>query len=412
MPIPRLGLRLPAASAGVALAIAPLCPVSAQTFNTIYTFTNSLGEGGGTYGPLLLTSSGTLLGTALAFQGQEQDMLFSLTPPSQPGGTWTLSALLIAPGFMGGPLTPSGGSLFTFGPGTANGGSINEISVNPGSGLFATTIFDFNDGTTGYEPNQLLASGGNLLGTATLGGASNMGTIFELTPPPPGSTVWGGQTLHTFTGQPSDGQGPYGPLVLGSGGGFYGTTTAGGTFNAGAVFSLTPPASQGGPWTEAIIYNCTSASAGPEAALLVEKNGVLYGTAGGITPGTRDVRNGSVFALHPPTEVGGAWTLKTLHAFTGEPDGNGPVGTLVVDSEGALYGATFRGGASNKGMVYKLTPPTTQGGEWTETTLHSFSGPDGHNPYYGVTVTPSGTVYGATNYGGAGGDGVIYQIVQ
>ncbi len=393
--------------------LAAALTAQAQTFSTIYNFSvGSAGEGG-TTGPLLLASSGDLSLSAPSIYAPDEVMLLLLTPPSTTGGEWFATPLLSSMLGFGGGLTPSGGDLFTPGGASICCGAIAEISVVDDFSLELTTIFAFTDATTGYGPNQLLASQGNLFGTAELGGSSNMGTIFELTPPASGSTTWGEQTLHTFTGPPLDGRDANGPLVLGPGGVFYGTTIAGGASDNGTVFSLSPPASPGGEWTEKVIYNCTPASAEPTAGLVVGKNGVLYGTSGGVTMSQENIHKGSVFALHPPTQTGGAWSFQTLHAFTGEPDGNGPVGTLVMDKSGALYGATFSGGASNKGMVFKLTPPATEGDEWTETTLHSFKGPtDGHNPYTGLTLSPSGVVYGSTNFGGNAGFGVVYQIVQ
>jgi uncharacterized repeat protein (TIGR03803 family) len=350
---------------------------------------------------------------AEATSGTGEFMLLKLAPPSAIGEEWTPTPVLVSPIGFGGMLTPSGGHLFAPGGANACCGAIAEIAPVGNSYLALTTIFDFTDGTTGYGPNQLLASQGNLFGTAELGGSSNMGTIFELTPPAAGSTVWGEQTLHTFTGPPLDGRDSYSPLALGNGGTLYGTTADGGATDQGTIFSLSPPPSPGGPWTETVIYNCGRGSASPTGGLIVGKSGSLYGTTGGVTPNTRNSYKGSVFALLPPRQTGGKWTFQTLHAFTGEPDGDGPVGTLVMDKNGALYGATFSGGTSNKGVVFKLTPPTTEGGEWTETVLHSFEGPsDGNNPYTGLTLSPSGAVYGSTNYGGTYGFGVVYRIIQ
>jgi len=104
------------------------------------------------------------------------------------------------------------------------------------------------------------------------------------------------RTLYSFTSQ-SDGSNPVAGVVIGSGGVLYGTTAAGGTSNAGTVFSLTPPASPGGAWTENVLHSFTGGidGADPVAALVIGKNGVLYGTtsSGGAS------NAGTVFALKP-----------------------------------------------------------------------------------------------------------------
>src|SRR5271165_1650356 len=71
-------------------------------------------------------------------------------------------------------------------------------------------------------------------------------------------------------------------------------------------------------------------------------------------------------------------TLTTLHSFTGNTDGASPEAGLIIDKSGALYGTTAGGGAAGNGAVFKLTPPARRGGVWTESVLHSFpSGTDG-----------------------------------
>ena len=178
--------------------------------------------------------------TAEATSGTNEYMLLELTPPPTTGGQWTPTPLLVSALGAGGGLTPSEGNIFAPGGASSCCGAIAEISPGDDPYLTIATIFVFTDATTGFAPNQLLASQGNLFGTAELGGSSNMGTIFELTPPAAGSTVWGEQTLHTFTGPPLDGRDANGPLALGTGGVLYGTTIAGGASDSGTVFSLSP----------------------------------------------------------------------------------------------------------------------------------------------------------------------------
>jgi len=105
------------------------------------------------------------------------------------------------------------------------------------------------------------------------------------------------------------------------------------------------------------------------------------------------------------------WKEKVLYSFQGLPDGSLPVGAVVFDKAGNLYGATTEGGSSSCrsvaqcGTVYKLVPPAKQGDPWTETVLHVFKGNtsnDGSTPAGGVILDKAGNLYGSTAYGGAG----------
>jgi hypothetical protein len=152
------------------------------------------------------------------------------------------------------------------------------------------------------------------------------------------------------------------------------------------------------------LYTFTGGADGgvPFAGLLPGPNGSFYGTT------TENA--GSVFQLLPPAQGQTAWTLKTLYTFTGGADGAFPQ-TLVMDSQGALYGMTDEGGLRNGvcaqngndigcGTVFKLSPPVQGQSTWTLNTLWTFTGgADGSSPTGGVVFGPSGELYGFT-YGG------------
>jgi uncharacterized repeat protein (TIGR03803 family) len=107
----------------------------------------------------------------------------------------------------------------------------------------------------------------------------------------------------------------------------------------------------------------------PYGSPIRDSAGNLYGTTyqGGA------YNSGTVFEL----EAAGIY--KVLYSFQGGADGNGPYAGLVLDSAGNFYGTTFNGGASGKGVVYKLTA------SGQETVLYTFTGgSDGGNPYAGV----------------------------
>ena len=143
-------------------------------------------------------------------------------------------------------------------------------------------------------------------------------------------------------------------MAIGRGGVLYGTTSVGGTSDNGTVFSLTPPASSGGAWTLAVLCNFLEgfAATAPEAGVAIGHDGVLYGTTtGGV------FNTGTVYSLTPPSSAGGAWTETLLHTFTGYPsDGSGPEAGVVIGHDGVLYGTTPIGGASNKGTDFELRP--------------------------------------------------------
>jgi uncharacterized repeat protein (TIGR03803 family) len=140
----------------------------------------------------------------------------------------------------------------------------------------------------------------------------------------------------------------------------------------------------------------------------MDTSGALYGAtySGGVNGG------GTVFKLTPPTS-GGNWTETTLYNFTGGNDGGFLSSSLLFDASGALYGTTEYAGSSGYGSIFKLTPPTTTGGRWTETVLHTFGGfnaSDGAYPAAGLIADASGALYGTTYSGGASNDGTIFQL--
>jgi uncharacterized repeat protein (TIGR03803 family) len=214
-------------------------------------------------------------------------------------------------------------------------------------------------------------------------------------------------TLYSFSGENGDAAGPYAGVFYASNGVLYGTTAYGGVFNSGAVFQLSPPTS-GGAWTETVLYSFGGTNDGtyPYAAVIADANGVLYGTTnyGGASG------MGVVYELTPPIAPGGAWTETVLHSFSG-PDGAYPYASLTFAGNGALYGTTELGGSSGYGTVFELTPPGGSGGTWTETVLFNFSGGnDGCCPYAAPVLGASGALYSTTVAGGSSGKGTVFRL--
>ncbi len=166
--------------------------------------------------------------------------------------------------------------------------------------------------------------------------------------------------LYHFKGG-SDGAIPSANLVEDSAHNLYGTTMGGGTSNRGTVFEVSPPNTA---WTEAVLYSFAGGSDGanPRSDLIFDKAGNLYGTT--LAGGGADF--GTVFQLAPPATQGAPWTETVLYSFTGGSDGVNPWAGLIMDSKGNLYGTTMFGGSLGAGTVFELSPPATQGGPWTD----------------------------------------------
>lgn len=108
-----------------------------------------------------------------------------------------------------------------------------------------------------------------------------------------------------------------------------------------------------------------------------------------------------------------ATKFKTLYEFQEGSDGNGPNGPLIFDAAGAIYGTTINGGGTGCifggevigcGTVFRVTPPATKGGDWSETVLYRFKGAsDGAFPHGGLIFDASGALYGTANAGGNSG---------
>ena len=218
--------------------------------------------------------------------------------------------------------------------------------------------------------------------------------------------------LHRFTGS-TDGRVPTGQLIADHDGNLYGTTERGGTADNGIVFELSPPATKGGQWIEKVLYRFKGGSDGiaPTAGLVFDPAGNLYGTTS--DGGKCHYSCGTVFRLARPLKPGGSWIETVLHAFGGsrQPDGGQPTGSLVFDTADNLYGTTYLGGKGNChepgmpwcGVVFRLSPPGSRGGSWTESVLYSFAGsPDGAFPFGFLTIDKQGNFFGTTQQGGTG----------
>jgi uncharacterized repeat protein (TIGR03803 family) len=273
-----------------------------------------------------------------------------------------------------------------------NSGTIFELTTN---GAF-TLLYSFgmmtnNVGSAldGSNPYGGLVQGrdGNFYGVTYSGGVSNVGTVFQF------STNGTLTTLHSFTGDGTndDGAHPHlAPLVEGADGVFYGTTLSGGTNNAGTIFQITAD----GALTNLFEFNNTN-GLNPYGGLNFGTDGNLYGTTG--SGGAHDY--GTAFQI---TTNG---VLTTLFQFGGADGLHSPLGGVVPGNNNTLFGTTYGGGTQNYGAVFQLT---TNG---LLTTLLSFAGTNGADCYAGVIRSAGGNFYGAAYRGGGqGGYGTVYSL--
>ena len=282
--------------------------------------------------------------------------------------------------------------------------SLDDFPMQTGTGSSASpeiVLHQFTGTETQPSPG-VMDSAGNFYGTTCGGGSTGAGTVFKV------DTAGTQTVLYTFTGINGDGACPRTGLLMDSAGNFYGATYWGGANNFGTVFELDSAG------YETILFSFADAPGRyPNGSLIMDSAGNLYGTAneGGA------MWNGTVFELSPPAAGGGTWTLTVLYNFcsvTSCTDGEYPNGGLVEDSAGNLYGTALRGGSADDGTVFKISPPATTGGTWTETVLYNFcsqtSCTDGNTPNPGLVADSAGNLYGTTNQGGAANDGTVFEL--
>jgi uncharacterized repeat protein (TIGR03803 family) len=262
-----------------------------------------------------------------------------------------------------------------------------------------TVRHKFTGGTTdgAYPLGGLIQDAkGNLYGTTELGGSpGTSGMVFKV-------SKFGKETvLHSFAGYPSDGGAPYlAGVVMDTKGNLYGDTLEGGDFNQGAVYKL------GKSGTLTVLYSFSGGADGFEAmgTPIMDEQGNLYGTT---------YRGGS-------SGYGVVWKVSkkgketVLHSFAGgTSDGAWPEAGVIRDAEGNLYGVTTAGGSGTAcgqygcGTVYKLSK------NGTLTLLHSFAGfADGEYPVGGLIMDANGNLYGTAASGGSSGGnyGTVWKL--
>jgi uncharacterized repeat protein (TIGR03803 family) len=261
-------------------------------------------------------------------------------------------------------------------------------------------IYTFTGAEDGVYPDSPLIfdKAGNLYGTASASYTNaNQGTVFKLTPNGDGS--WSFSVIHAFSGG-KDGATPFGPLVFDAAGNLFGTTGAGGLYNGGIAFELSPTSS--GKWKETLLHTFTGGSDGQfPSGLVMDAEKKIYGGAY-----TNDTATGAVYSLAP--NAGGSWEETILRRFFGGKEGAGAPFFLAFDSSGNLYGTTQGGNyrcPGGCGIVFQLTRSTST--PWKEKVLFYFNGEDGLEAG-GLVFSRQGNLYGWA--GPSFGSGLIFRM--
>ena len=369
-------------------------------------------DGDEPYAGVVFDSAGNLYGTTHYGGANSFGSVFQLTPGT--AGKWTKNILFSFTGGNDGGepygdlIVDASGAVY----GTAElGGTLGHgvvFKVTPGTGgkWTESVLYNFGFGAVGSQPMGALVfdSAGNLYGTTYAGSTFEYGCAYELSPGSGGK--WNGHILHAFNSNGHDGTNPYAGLIFDTAGNLYGTTKYGGANAAGVVFELTKGTT--GKWTETLVHTFNPGNgrdgAEPLGALVMDSTGNLYGTA--VSGGAQKFY-GVVYQLSFDTTTG-KWIETILHSFTDASDGGEPQSSLAIDSAGSVYGTTFTGGSA--GVLFRLTKGST--GKWQETVLHTFgkqSG-DGKNSDSGLIWDSAGNLYGTTQNGGTGSLGTVFEL--
>ncbi len=314
------------------------------------------------------TSGGGTGGGANGFCPGSCGTVFELSPPTVSGGSWTETVLYNFCSVVSGgacidgyqPISDltfdSHGNLYgttVSGGSGKNGGVVFELSAGS-NGWSETILYNFcsAQGTyclDGAAPSARVTfdAAGNLYGTTRSGGAPNYaggGTVYKLLP---GSGQWSHTILVSSKGGSAKGGAPLSDIKIDSLGYLYGTTSLGGPNGAtGGVFRLSPGSgSDAGVFFQTGLDGCI-----PAAGVTLDfQANVLYGTSSMCGKGS----NGTVFTIGPSKQ------LTVLYSFcsqSGCADGANPLGALLEDASGNLYGTAENGGSNGYGVVFKITP--------------------------------------------------------
>ena len=365
-------------------------------FQLLASFDGFFSDGGNPQGSLLQWTDGTLYGTVVVGANNFDGAVFNVNTnglgfnlvynfgASNSDGTSPRSALMRGASGKFYGLTSAGGA---YGNGTLYDWDPSVLTYASLASLPGVA----NDGTNA-RASVVEGPEGVLYGTTSAGGAVGSGTVFKINRDGSGYS-----TLHDFNG-PAEGSASQSGLVLGSDFALYGAETTGGTNGYGSIYKLNR---DGSGFTNLHTFAAPGNGDGslPQAALLSATNGLLYGTTaeGGAS------NSGIIYRINPD---GSGYT--NMHNFSGvTTNGQTPATAMIQGQKGVLYGVTFAGGSANLGVVFRMNPDGT-----SYTNIHSFAGPpsDGKSPVGGLMQDSNGMLYGTCLNGGANNNGTIFKL--
>lgn len=429
-------------TAAVLWFFAAVPAAAAATQSTIYAF-HGRSDGASPEGGVIWGSDNVLYGTADSGGVNANGTIWSLTPPATAGQPWTFKVLWRMQGGSGGgyPLALTrdrSGNLFGYALDYGSGGyGIVFELIQPtvaGRAWHFQTLYQFQGGADGAYPGGglVLLPDGSVIGTTDHGGGRGActdpiggnlvgcGTIYQLTPPAKAGEPWTETILHRFTGGTADGAIPVDAL-LSHGGAIWGVTVQGGSgpcadsngylVGCGTVYKLSETTP--GKWSESVEYSFQGGKLGqsPIGGLGVDSRGALYGvtTTGGVahSPASDPSGDGIVYRLTPAT---GGLKLQAIHTLGAAGDGREPLGGVVVQPDGTVFGTTYLGPDGYFGTVFKVSPPAAAGARWTESVLGKFGTPGGVYLTGQIAQDPAGAIYGVTLEGGRFNAGTVYSV--
>ena len=271
---------------------------------------------------------------------------------------------------------------------TIHGGVKNEgtVFVVPAGTSYISAVAFLNHKQGSAPAGSLVVdTQDNIVGTAARGGHADHGTVFALGE---GTSVV--SRVGSFNGT-GNGSTPAGGLIAGGGGNLYGTTKNGGPFNAGTVFVVNP----GNSHVTTLAHFGRDNGAEPSSAPVRDSRGDLFGTA--YKGGTKG--QGTVWEI-----AAGTNTIIKLASFNGT-NGAHPLGPLVLDAAGNLYGTTTAGGLAGMGTVFEVAA-----GSNTITKLASFSSNSGKKATGAMVLDAQGDLFGTTQQGGGDNKGTVFEV--
>jgi len=269
--------------------------------------------------------------------------------------------------------------------GVASGGGTSSVgtvfSIDPATSVY-TPLANFST-TLGTSPTGRLVQVGQLLyGVCETGGANTGGTLFSF-------NIGTNAITKILDLQNTTGKRPLAGMMLASNGLLYGTTSEGGDFSFGTIYTLNPT---NNAFNE--VHQFTPGDGSVSAAELIQaSNNNLYGVRGGVSS------QGLVFSLNPTTN---AYTVPVT--FSG-PDGAAPTGALVEALPGTLYGITREGGVNGFGVIFSYAF-----GSGTFTLQHEMTLSEGSASEGGLVLGSDSKLYGTTSEGGANDLGTLFQF--